>query len=97
VHRLTLLNTFNNFFRRTRGFTPSTCLGFLGLRRFKLDHPAAALALLLLAILRLLKQLHLPEVDMFKLKDEIIDEAYRLQGCAVAYEEKTTSAPDGQP
>lgn len=40
------------------------------------------------AIARLLKQLHLPEADMFRAKDEIIDEAYRKQGQAIAYEEK---------
>ncbi|NDE91219.1 MAG: DUF488 domain-containing protein [Alphaproteobacteria bacterium] len=36
---------------------------------------------------RLLKQLHLPETDMFKTKDEIIDEAYRKQAGMIAYKE----------
>lgn len=40
------------------------------------------------SIVRLLKQLHLPEEDMFKTKNEIIDEAYSIQGRAIAYEEK---------
>jgi uncharacterized protein (DUF488 family) len=40
------------------------------------------------AIARLLRQLHLPEADMFRAKDEIIDEAYRKQGKAIAYEEQ---------
>jgi uncharacterized protein (DUF488 family) len=39
------------------------------------------------AIDRLVRQLHLPEGDMFRSRDEIISEAYRLQGDRIAYVE----------
>ena len=46
------------------------------------------------AINRLLKQLRLPEVDMFLSKEEIITEAYRLQGDAIAYLDEEDSRTD---
>lgn len=39
------------------------------------------------AISRLLQQLKLSEHDMFRSRDEVIDDAYRLQGERIAYEE----------
>jgi uncharacterized protein (DUF488 family) len=39
------------------------------------------------AINRLIRQLHLPEDDMFRSRDQIISEAYRLQGDRIAYVE----------
>ena len=44
------------------------------------------------AMRRLLRQLHLPEDDMFNSREEIVAEAYRLQEERVAY-----SASDGAP
>jgi uncharacterized protein (DUF488 family) len=40
------------------------------------------------AMNRLIRHLHLPEDDMFRSRDEIISEAYRLQGDRIAYVEK---------
>jgi len=40
------------------------------------------------AMMRLLKQLKLPEADMFRTRDEIIDEACRKREEEIAYEEK---------
>ena len=39
------------------------------------------------ALNRLIRQLRLPESDMFTPRDQIISEAYRLQGDRIAYEE----------
>jgi hypothetical protein len=39
------------------------------------------------ALSRLLRNLKLPEHDMFRSHDEIINEAYRVQGERIAYEE----------
>ena len=44
------------------------------------------------AMTRLLQELGLPEMDMFRTQDEIIDEAYRRRGEEIAYEEKTDPA-----
>ena len=44
------------------------------------------------AMMRLLKELRLPEMDMFRTQAEIIDEAYRRRGEEIAYEEKTDPA-----
>jgi uncharacterized protein (DUF488 family) len=40
------------------------------------------------AMARLLKQLKLPEDDMFRSKQELLEEAYRMQGERIAYEER---------
>jgi hypothetical protein len=42
---------------------------------------------------RLIRQLHLPEEDMFKSRGEILDEAYRLQGERIAYTEEVPDDP----
>jgi uncharacterized protein (DUF488 family) len=39
---------------------------------------------------RLMNQLRLPQSDMFRSKEEIVADAYRIQGEAIAYEEKST-------
>jgi uncharacterized protein (DUF488 family) len=39
------------------------------------------------AIRRLIRQLKLPEGDMFQEKDDYVEEAYRIQGERIAYEE----------
>ena len=44
------------------------------------------------ALGRLLRNLHLPEQDMFRSHDEIISEAYRVQGERIAYEESKPSS-----
>lgn len=41
---------------------------------------------------RLMNQLRLPQSDMFRSKEEIVADAYRIQGEAIAYEEKSTEA-----
>jgi len=45
------------------------------------------------AMSRLIRQLHLPEEDMFKSRGEILDEAYRLQGERIAYTEEVPDDP----
>lgn len=40
------------------------------------------------AMARLLKQLGLPENDLFRSKEDVLDEAYRIQGEKIAYEER---------
>lgn len=39
------------------------------------------------ALRRLLRQLHLPELDMFRTREDMIQEAYRLQSERIAYAE----------
>jgi uncharacterized protein (DUF488 family) len=39
------------------------------------------------ALSRLLRQLHLPEQDLFRSREEVIEEAYRIQGERIAYDE----------
>lgn len=46
------------------------------------------------AIGRLLKQLKLPEDDMFRSREELMDEAYRMQGERIAYEERQAADSD---
>ena len=48
------------------------------------------------AILRLISTLRLPLNDMFKSRDEVTVEAYRLQGEAIAYEEKASDGSADQ-
>jgi uncharacterized protein (DUF488 family) len=38
------------------------------------------------ALSRLLRQLHLPEQDLFRSCEEVIEEAYRIQGERIAYD-----------
>lgn len=44
------------------------------------------------ALSRLLRQLKLPEDDMFRSKDEWIEDAYAIQGKRIAYEETSADA-----
>lgn len=41
---------------------------------------------------RLMNQLRLPQSDMFRSREEIVADAYRIQGEAIAYEENSTEA-----
>ena len=47
-------------------------------------------------VARLLSNLGLPQDDMFRSRDEITAEAYRVQGDAIAYEEKAAGMPSRQ-
>ena len=44
------------------------------------------------ALSRLLRQLRLPEGDMFRSREEWIEEAYAIQGKRIAYEEASADA-----
>lgn len=44
------------------------------------------------ALSRLLRQLKLPEADMFRSREEWIEEAYAIQGKRIAYEEASSDA-----
>lgn len=46
------------------------------------------------AMSRLIRQLHLPEEDMFKSREEVLEEAYRLQGERIAFTEEAPDTPD---
>jgi uncharacterized protein (DUF488 family) len=48
------------------------------------------------ALHRLLRQLKLPEEDLFRSRDDMIEEAYRIQGERIAYEEREASSEPGQ-
>ena len=45
------------------------------------------------SIERLMNVLRLPQSDMFRSREEIVADAYRMQGQAIAYEEKSAEAP----
>ena len=45
------------------------------------------------SIERLMNVLRLPQSDMFRSREEIVADAYRMQGQAIAYEEKSAAAP----
>jgi uncharacterized protein (DUF488 family) len=49
------------------------------------------------AIARLMVNLRLPLDDMFRSKDDLIAEAYRVQGEAIAWQEKTAEADVARP
>jgi uncharacterized protein (DUF488 family) len=46
---------------------------------------------------RLLQQLHLPEQDLFRSREDMIEEAYRIQSERIAYEEGEASSDGDQP
>jgi uncharacterized protein (DUF488 family) len=46
---------------------------------------------------RLLRQLHLPEQDLFRSREEVIEEAYRIQGERIAYQEGEDSSGGVEP
>ena len=49
------------------------------------------------ALNRLLRQLKLPEQDLFRSREDMIEAAYRIQGERIAYEEREDSSEGSQP
>jgi hypothetical protein len=49
------------------------------------------------ALARLSRQLHVPETDMFRTKQQLLDEAYDMQGRRIAYVETDISATEADP
>ena len=49
------------------------------------------------ALSRLVRQLHLPEHDLFRSREDVIEEAYRMQGERIAYKEGEDSSGGVEP
>lgn len=49
------------------------------------------------ALIRLLHQLHLPEQDLFRTREEVIEEAYRIQSERIAYNVDEDSSGETKP